>query len=143
MQLEKLFKTLAEKENTERCGQLPAFINSKEGYFFAIRWEEDVLYFETRWAPNTEIIKLVADRFSVDFTHFYEELGCLIYGEATYKNKVLSDIYLDPLDFDSYYQLDGEDKWFFNGETFESDLEILEILLQKKQELYKKQRDKK
>jgi hypothetical protein len=139
-ELQNLFEALTRKEEKEKCGQLPEFIKSKDGYLFSIRWEDDALYYETRWSPNTEIIQRVADKFGVGFTHFYEELGCLIYGEAIYQNKMLTDIFLDVEDFDKYEELEEDGTWLFEGESFESDCEILEILLERKKEQFKNEK---
>jgi hypothetical protein len=141
-ELQKLFEKLAKQEIKQQCGQLPEFIKTNDGYLFKIRWEDDTLYYETRWSPNTEIVKQVADTFNVDFTHFYEELGCLIYGEAEYKNKILTDIFLEAEDFDSFQKNEKTDEWFFEGKNYESDLDILEILLERKQQNNKHDKDK-
>ncbi len=45
--LQELFINLAERQRIENVGQLPDFINVVKGYFFDIRWEEGVLYYET------------------------------------------------------------------------------------------------
>ncbi|HLY71974.1 MAG TPA: hypothetical protein VKR53_19705, partial [Puia sp.] len=86
---------------------------------------------------NSEIIKQVADKFNVEFSHFYEEPGCLIYGEALYKNKMLTDIFLDAKDFDSFQENEETGEWLFEGNKYQSDLEILEILLERKQQQQK------
>ena len=137
-ELQMLFEKMARQGEKQHCGQLPKFIRAEDGFLFSIRWEEDTLYYETRWSPNTDIIKQVADKFSVDFTHFYEELGCLIYGEAEYKNKILNDVFLDAADFDSFQEIEETGEWIFEGKNYESDLEILEILLERKQQQLKK-----
>jgi hypothetical protein len=137
-----LFVKMARQGEKQHCGQLPKFIRAEDGFLFSIRWEDDTLYYETRWSPNTDIIKQVADKFNVDFTHFYEELGCLIYGEAEYKNKILTDVLLEAEDFDSFQEIEEAGEWVFEGKNYESDLEILEILLERKQQLKNNQHDK-
>ncbi len=134
-QLKNLFLGLAQKEKKDLCGHLPEFISANEGWLFSIRWEDDVLYYETKWSPNLEIIKQVAEKYKVDYTHAYEEMGCLIYGEASYKYGILTDVFLDAIDFDSYIEIEAGNKWIFENNVYESDIEILEILLQRKIEM--------
>jgi hypothetical protein len=134
-QLKNLFLSLAEKEKKDVCGHLPGFIQARDGHLFSIRWEDDILYYETKWSPNLEIIKQVAEKFKVDYTHSYEEMGCLIYGEASYKKEVFTDVFLDAIDFDSYVEIEGGNKWIFENNIYESDIEILEILLERKIEI--------
>lgn len=100
--LENLFESLPEKQRTEDCGQLPDFIKEKREYFFSSRWEEGVLCYETRWSPNTEILIEIADYFEVDFIHQFEECGCSVYGEASYKKKILTVTELESTDFDLF-----------------------------------------
>ncbi len=42
---------------------------------FSINWEYDTLSYETRWSPNIEEIKQVADFFKTGFNYYYEELN--------------------------------------------------------------------
>lgn len=131
--IKEMFLQMAQKESETNCGQLPAFIQDDNDWFFAIRWEaEDVLYYDTRWSPNTEIVRQIADHYNVGFTLDYEELGCLVYGKATYAGGILTDIYLEQTDFDTYQFDEETDSYHFEGETYESDWEILETLLERK-----------
>src|ERR1051325_5364243 len=84
--LQRLFKSLAKKEQKEECGQLPEFIKSDAGYLFYISWEHNILYYETRWSPNSDIIVAIADHYKVGFVHEYEECGNMIFGKAIYDN---------------------------------------------------------
>ena len=131
-QLEQLFEAMAALEEKEGCGQLPDFIHEKTGYFFSTRWEEDVLYYETKWSPNTDKLIEVANYFNVGFTQSYEESGMLIFGEAWYKDGSVTIIELDDDDFDSFSYDDQREDWVFEGEHYESDYEIKEILLERK-----------
>ncbi len=130
--LQRLFENLSKKERDEECGTAPDFIEADTGYFFCTRWEENVLYYETRWSPNTDVLVSIADCFKVDFIHEYEECGCLIFGIATYKDGLLTVVNLESEDFDLYDFDDENDNWVFEGQRFESDYEIKEILLGRK-----------
>lgn len=135
-QITRLFKTMAEKEQKENCGQLPEFVQDTNGdYFFSISQDNEcvgVFQYETKWSPNTEVVKQIAEHFKVDFTHEYEELGCLVYGQATFENGTLTETCLDSQDFDNY-ELDEEtDTYHFEGKEYDSEWEILETLLERK-----------
>jgi hypothetical protein len=131
-QLEKLFNKMKKKEEKERKGQLPDFVHSDDGYFFECSWEGGILYYNTRWAPNTDNLKKTADHFGVGFTLSYAETGNLVYGEASYKDGILTDVCLDNEDFDLYEFDEEQDTYLFEGNHYESSDEIMKILLQRK-----------
>lgn len=123
------------RENEENCGQLPEFVSDKNrGYFFDILLEDGdcIFNYQTRWSPNTEILLQIAEYFKVDFIQNYEEIGNQIYGVAVYSNNELSEIYLEEEDFEQYKYNEETDTYFFEEENYESDYEILEILLKRK-----------
>lgn len=71
------FRKMITKEQNENCGQLPEFISDESrGYFFDIVWEEGdcIFNYQTKWSPNTEVLKHIAERFNVDFILDYEEM---------------------------------------------------------------------
>lgn len=135
-QIQQLFKAMAEKQEKEECGQLPDFVeDSNGGYFFDIYWNEGdtgIFQYETKWSPNTEVLKKIAEQYNVNFSQDYEEMGNLVYGRANYSDKLLTDIYLEDEDFEKYQFDEETDTYHFEGETHESDYEILEILLERK-----------
>ena len=122
------------RENKENCGQLPEFILDKRGYFFDLIWEESdcTFSYQTKWSPNTEILKQIAERFKVDFVYHYEEIGNQIYGLAVYSDDELTEIDLEDEDFEQYYYQEESDTYYFEEENYESDAEILETLLKRK-----------
>jgi hypothetical protein len=132
-QLKKLFEALAEKEVKEEHGQLPDFVQNGERFMFCINWEYDTLSYETRWSPNVEEMKQVADFFKTNFTYYYEELGNLVYGVVRYENGVLTDTFLDSADFDLFEENEGSDTWTLEENIYESEYDILELLLERKE----------
>ena len=129
------FKKMQNCENKENCGQLPEFVSDKNrGYFFDILLEDGdcIFNYQTRWSPNTEILLQIAEYFKVDFIHNYEEIGNQIYGVAVYSNSELTEIYLEEEDFEQYKYNEETDTYSFEEENYESDYEILEILLKRK-----------
>lgn len=131
------------RENKESGGQLPEFISDKNrGYFFDILLENGGCNFnyQTRWSPNTEILLLIAEYYKVDFIYYYEEIGNQIYGVTVYSNNELKEICLEEEDFEQYDYQEETDNYFFEEEKYESDYEILEILLKRKIENYENHR---
>ena len=131
-ELKTLFMKMAEKEKAEDRGQLPPFIEADGDWYFDINWDFDTLYYETRWSPNIEVMKKVAEHYGVGFTQSYMETGNLVYGEATFENGELQDVYLEMSDFDGYEYDEDTDTYTFENETYESNDEIMEILLERK-----------
>lgn len=85
-----LFKQLERKEEAENKGQLPDFISAEDGYFFEIWTLANILNYETRWSPNTDVLKQVADHFKVEFLYEYVEPMNGIHGKIAYRNGVLT-----------------------------------------------------
>ena len=137
-QIKAFFAEMAAKEEQEKQGQLPAFFPERSGYMFNIFCEGYGFGYETKWAPNVEVIKAIADHFKAGFQMNYEELMMQVYGECSYDKGILTDIFLDDEDFSQYdlNEEDGEETWVFEGSVYDSDCEILEILLERKKELF-------
>lgn len=127
-----LFTAMAAKEIKEGCGQLPSFIQTGDGYLFDIRWEDGVLYYATKWGPNPEVIQAIAAHFNIDGSHFFEESMMQVYGEITYTAGVVIVTALEPEDYELFSYDEETDMYHFEGETYESDSDILEILLARK-----------
>ncbi len=114
-------------------GQLPEFFKATVGFIFDPYWDSNTLTYQTKFCPNVEVIKAIADHFGIPvFTHTYEEPGNLIYGEFYYADGILRDICLDREDFDLFEENEDGDSWAFEGNVYDSDSEILEILLERK-----------
>ena len=135
-QIQQLFKSMAEKQQKENWGQLPDFVeDSNGGYFFDIYQDDDVtdvFQYETKWSPNIEVVQAIAEQYNVNFTQDYEELSNGVCGRAIFSDKLLTDIYLEDEDFEQYEFDEETDTYHFEGETYESDYEILETLLERK-----------
>ena len=135
-QIQQLFKSMAEKQQEENCGQLPDFVeDSNGGYFFEIYQDDDVtgvFQYETKWSPNIEVVQAIAEHYGVDFTQEYEEMGNGIYGKATYSEGILDDTALTDEDLEQYQYDEETDRYHFEDEEYESDSEKLETLLSRK-----------
>ena len=135
-QIQQLFQTMKGREEKEEQGQLPDFVpNTNGGYFFNIYWndgDKGIYQYETKWSPNIEVLKTIAEQYQIGLIQNYEEMGNLVYGRATFYDKLLTDIYLEDEDFGNY-QFDQEtDTYHFEGKDYDSDCEILETLLERK-----------
>ena len=134
--IQELFQSMKEKEEKTEQGQLPEFMEGTNGgYFFNIYWhegDEGQFQYETKWSPNIEVWQGIASLYKVNFVQDYEEMGNLVYGRATYRDGILSDIFLGDDDFEAYEQNEETDLYHFEGEEYESDYEILETLLERK-----------
>ena len=135
-QIQQLFKTMTEKQQQENCGQLPEFLDDTNGgWFFDIYQNDDVIgifQYETKWSPNIEIVQRIAERYGVKFTQEYAEVGNQIYGKATYLEGILDDVCLSDEDLEQYHYDEETDRYYFENEEYESDCEILEMLLSRK-----------
>ena len=135
-QIQQLFKTMTEKQQQENCGQLPEFLDDTNGgWFFDIYQNDDVIgifQYETKWSPNIEIVQRIAERYGVKFTQEYAEVGNQIYGKATYLEGILDDVCLSDEDLEQYHYDEETDRYYFENEEYESDCEILEMLLTRK-----------
>ncbi len=130
-----LFQYMKEREEETGHGQLPEFLGEDTGYFYEIYWNEEdreTYQYTTRWAPNIEVLQKIAEKYSVGFTLDYEEMGCLIYGKAKFSDGMLTDTCLENEDFDAYLWNEEEDNYYFDNETYYSEWEILDILLERR-----------
>jgi len=135
-QIQQLFKTMTEKQQQESCGQLPEFLDDTNGgWFFGIYQDDDItgiFQYETKWSPNIEVVQKIAKHYKVDFVQEYAEMGNGIYGKVTYSEGILDDVCLSDEDLKQYHYDEETDRYYFENEEYESDCEILEILLTRK-----------
>lgn len=127
-----LFEQLAAKENLEKKGQLPDFIQAERGHMSQNFWHNNTLHYETRWCPNIEVMQAIADYFGVGFSYTYEEMSNMIYGFAEYNCGVLTDISPDLTELASYSYDEKKDVYLFEGAEYHSDYKILKRLLGRK-----------
>jgi hypothetical protein len=129
--LQTLFEEMAAKEKETQEGQLPEFVKS-DSYLFFIQWDGGILYYDTKWTPNIDAIQQVADCFNCGFSYSYSEMANGIFGEAEYSDGVLTDVSLDWDDFSVYDYNKETDDYVFEGNNYNHEYEIFEILLERK-----------
>jgi hypothetical protein len=133
--LKELFEQMAQKEKETEQGQLPDFIaKEKGGYFFEIAWDNDYLSYQTKWSPNIAIVTELADNYQVGFVQSYSEPGMCIFGETNYDGKTLTDVSLTDEDYEQITFDEENETYLFEGDTYESDYEIWETLLERKKD---------
>ncbi|MBT2559864.1 hypothetical protein J7E50_18245 [Pedobacter sp. ISL-68] len=133
LQIKELFKIMAENEEKEQRGQLPDWVKADEGYFFDICWNvSDKLTYKTKYRPNIDRLAEIANEYDCHFECKYEELGDGRYGKATYIEGILEHIYLEAKDFAQFHFDENTDQYHFEGGTYESESDILEMMLERK-----------
>ena len=115
-----LFRRLGQKGKKEMLGQMPNFISKKKSHFFDISVKNDTVCYVTKWTPNNDVLKEIADHFELDFTNRYDELANGIFGEASCQNGIILDIQLDLLDFQAYDYDKELLAYVYEGNSYES-----------------------
>ena len=129
-----LFRAMSALERITGLGQRPPFLTGDEGLFYNIDFTDSKIYLETESIPKLDLLVQLADRYDVSFSVDYHELGHAVFGEAVYLHGVLNDIRLDVDDFERFTYDMQEQAYVFDGLYYESDVEVLEILLNMKKE---------
>jgi hypothetical protein len=99
---------------------------------FDTEWQDGELHYVTRWVPNMPVILAVAVCYDAGFTHRYEETGNQIYGQTLYADGEIGEAELEEHDFSQYTYDEQREIYCFEGQEFDSDTEILDILLERK-----------
>lgn len=133
--LASIFDDMVAREAATGQGQLPPGVGSENGLMFAIDRHEATVSYETRSIPNFAVIAALAERVGAGFTITFHEPGEEIYGDIVYLRGGSTQTILEPEDFESYRSdPDDEDLWHFEGQTYEAESDILELLLERRRE---------
>nr|WP_068890352.1 hypothetical protein [Pedobacter panaciterrae] len=132
MVLGTFFNALIVKERETNQGQLPDFSKEDGGYLFNIYFEEGLLQYQTKWAPNTRVVLEIGMHFKIDFCYQYEEYGMGIFGEAIYENGRLTVFELDNFDLEKFVYDEHTESYIFEGAHYQTVDEIVEIFLERK-----------
>lgn len=130
-----LFNQMMDNENKGSIGQIPDFVESKNGHFADIAQNKSNKYafcYDTFWSPNFGILIQTANHCNVDFLLDYEEYGMKLFGRTIYKNHIFKDCRLNMADFIGITYDTETDKFEFEGKTYGDDIEIMRILLERK-----------
>jgi len=133
--IQNFFQEMSKMETRTMHGQLPSFVNEQRGWLFEIDMEDEILHYQTKWAPNLSVIKQVADHFKCGFHYTYDEPGMQLFGEISYREGVLKACWMENTDYD-LFEMDEENLTYtFEGKVYESEYDIFEIILERKEEV--------
>ncbi len=133
-EIEWLFRAMSALEKETGQGQRPPFIAGNDGNIHHMDFFDRKIYFETPSVPNIDLLVQIADRYGADFSLDYHELGRSVFGEADYEQGNLTDIRLEVEDFGQLTYDLQEQAYVYEGLFYDSDAEILEIMLALKKE---------
>lgn len=133
--VENLFDNLIARQKENGKGQLPEGIEGSVYLFDIYKNDKASFSIETKWCPPISELVQIADLFNLDFEVSYEEMGCLLYGNFFYEKGRLFEMCLDNDDFE-LYENPEYDLYIFEGNRYECQNDILEILLSRKLSYY-------
>jgi hypothetical protein len=133
-QIVEVFNGLAQLQAATGHGQLPKGYQGDEGHLFDITWEGSELRYVTQWVPNTPVLLAVALCYGAEFIHQYKETENEIYGITAYANGEIRDTELTAADFACYAYNEARQICRFEENEFDSDLDVLEFLLDRKRQ---------
>jgi hypothetical protein len=131
--IQNLFGELAKLETRTMHGQLPEFIKVESGWLHEIDMEGDILYYQTKWAPNLEVMLQVAQHFKCEFKYTYDEPGMLLFGEYEYFKGGLKERSIEEDERNQMELIEENYTYRFEGAIYESEYDIYEILLERKE----------
>lgn len=135
-QVNDMFKAMENKEKLSEEGQIPPFMEKPEqDYFFEICSDEiDTISYTTKWSPNVDDLVVIANHFNLNFVSTYEETGSNIFGKAIFTagNSEAKKYDLKKDDFDLYEFDEKADTYIFEGEKYECESDILQIIFERK-----------
>lgn len=129
-----LFKRLSKKEIKTNKGQTYKWFKD-DRYLFEIHPEEGYVNFETKWCPSEDTIINIFKRYNISGTYEYEETGCGVYGKIYKHDGQISQVNLDPGDFNKYEYDELLDCYTYDNQEWDSESELLDHLLEQKIEL--------
>lgn len=94
-----LFADIQQKQEAGGLYQLPSFAKSDKGVMTDIVIDQNRFSFETLWEPNLELMIETAQFYGASFVNRFSQMGNGIYGEASFADKTLRLVTLDPEDF--------------------------------------------
>lgn len=132
------FKTMEQKEKKTSLYQFPQEIektaeNAHSLCDIIIDEGQETISFLSRWSNPTKLLKDMGKHHKVSFRCEFDE-GSDYYGAIFYYHETDSskEVMLDEEDLGEYWYDNDEDIHHFRGKTWDSDTEILDILLTEK-----------
>ena len=94
-----LFADIQQKQEARGFYQLPSFAKSDKGVMTGMVIGKNRFSFETREEPNLELMIETAQFYGASFVSRFSVIANGIYGEASFADKTLRLVTLDPEDF--------------------------------------------
>lgn len=127
-----VFQKLIKKQEKSGQGETLDWFED-DRYLFDIEIYGDSIMFQTKWSPALKTGEALAKTLKTEIELDYDEPGMCIYGKAIFNPKgQIKDYYLSDLDFDKYEHDEEKDVYIFEGQEYESDEDIKEILLKRR-----------
>ncbi len=124
----KMFKRLAKEKNKKKY----KYFNIGHDLFDIYCEGGNFVSFETRWTPPLDLPLALSKKFNCEVEMEFSEPTNFIHGIVTTFEGNSVTLQLDEKDFDRYYYDESKDLYFFNDNYYESDVAVLELILQEK-----------
>lgn len=125
-----LFKKLQKRQKESGNGETMDWFND-ERYLFDIEFNGDSVTFETKWSPPLKTAEAISKLFNTEIVLDYDEPGMCAFGKYIVSPNSELHYFLTMDDFNKYDYDEDKDCYIYEGEEYESDYEIKEILLEK------------
>lgn len=102
-EVRELFLQIEQKQQASNLYHLPDFVSGERGHMLEIEPNGEWLNYETRWAPNLDLLQEVARHYSLDFIARFEEPTNFMYGEAVFTSNELHKVMVTSFDGEDWY----------------------------------------
>tara|TARA_R110000868_G_scaffold285286_3_gene545743 strand:+ start:601 stop:1059 length:459 start_codon:yes stop_codon:yes gene_type:complete len=102
---------------------------------FDLTIEDGVVDFITEGSPDIYQVDQLALKFGLDYRYDYVQIESKLFGCVIADGGGMSVVYLEAKDFDEFDKIERDEEnntFWFRNEEYESELEILDILLEEK-----------
>jgi len=125
-----VFKKLEKRQKESGFGETLDWFND-DRYLFEINTYYSVVTFETKWSPAFKTAESIAKVLNTRIELNYDEPGMAIYGKAVFSPEgQVVNYQLQNSDFNRIDWDEDTGLYTFEGDEYESDSEIKEILLE-------------
>lgn len=125
-----VFKKLEKRQKESGFGETLDWFGD-DRYLFEINTHDSGVSFETKWSPAFKTAEAIAKVLNTRIELNYDEPGMAIYGKTFfYPDGQVVNYQLQGSDFDRIDWDEDSGLFTFEGEEYESDSEIKEILLE-------------
>ena len=126
-----VFKRLAKKEKKTKEGQTLKYFKDHV-LLCELVVEEGHLFCETRWVPPINTVVNLAKKYDCVIEMDYDEPGCLLYGKIIADKAGYTEYALSDEDWDLFEYDEDKDAYLFEGEYWDSENDIKDIIIERK-----------